>query len=650
MSEQEDRKERIESLVRQVERHQHLYYNDEPEISDQEFDRLWDELRALAPDHPLFSRLGADGSEAFPKRAHRMPMNSQDKASSPEQFLRWVRRVDHPRYIVQYKLDGASIELQYDQGEFLCGVTRGDGQIGDDISPNVRRMQGVPIRLKTPFTGAVRGEVIMEHHVHRTLYRDKANCRNAANGIMRRKDGIGSEHLKILCYDAFTLSGDVEFRQEEDKLEWIGANGFVPVPYQVFPTAQEVIHFRDLVIEERADLGYDIDGLVVKGPEIDPADMQRTRPQKQIAFKFSSEEGITVLRDVVWSESGHLYTPVAMVDPVQLAGTTVRRASLVHPELIETMGLRIGSEVVITKRGDIIPKIERLVRQREEREGDEGKIVPPSRCGTCGAEVVNEGKRVYCSNPSCPRRDFHRLRKWISVLDVRDFGDVLLGKLFEAGLVREIADLYLLEEDTLAALEGMGRVSARKALENLRSAGPIPLERFIAGFDIGGIAELKLRKVVEAGFDTLDRIAEASVEELSRAEGIAETTAEALLRGIHAVLPQMRRVLASGCLEVHQGPHASREAKRLEGLSFCFTGAMERMKRSDAEKLVRAAGGEVRSSVTGELGRLVTNDPGSNSSKARRARELGVPIISEDEFLSLLEEKDAGSVAPGREP
>lgn len=649
----------VDELARRIEYHQHLYYNEQPEITDHEFDVLWDELRERAPDHPLFSRVGTDGSSVFRKRQHRMPMNSQDKASTPEQFLRWARRTGLPRFIVQHKLDGASIELQYDDGALRYGVTRGDGRVGDDITANVRRMAGAPAKLSSRFTGSVRGEVIMEHHVHQSLYPDKANCRNAANGLMRRKDGVGSEHLRIVCYDAFASPGQEPFESELSKLRWLEENGFAVAPYELFETAGEVVHHRDLVIEQRPNLDYDIDGLVVKGPEIDLTDMERARPQKQIAFKFSAEEAITVLRSVEWSESGHLYTPVAIVDPVQLAGTTVRRASLVHPELIDSMGLRIGSEVVITKRGDIIPKIERLVRQTETAgdPGDpHGMIVPPERCGTCGTATVNEGKRVYCPNPLCRRRAFHRLQKWISVLDVRDFGDVLLGKLFDGGYVNEIADLYALREETLASFEGMGPVSARKALDNLRSANPVPLPRFLAGFDLGGIAELKLRKVVDAGFDTLERIAGATPEDLARAEGVAETTALALLEGIHAVFPQIERLLRTGDVQLLQGEDLrgntgeNGDSAPLAGMVFCFTGTLNSMKRTEAEAIVRNAGGEARSAVTKELSYLVTSDPDSGSSKTRRARDLGIPILSEDQFLSLLEPGRIRSSALAREP
>lgn len=627
--------DRIEELAQRVRYHQDKYYNEQPEISDAEFDTLWDELRELAPDHEVFFEVGEDRASGFPKREHLMPMGSQDKASSEDEFLKWARRVNHSEYIVQYKLDGASIELQYEGGVLQYGVTRGDGRKGDDITQNVRKMQGVPSRLDVAFTGAVRGEVIMEHHIHEQFYSDKANCRNAANGLMKRKDGVGSEHLRILCYDAHSAGDSREFSRERSKLEWLSERGFSIVPYEVFDEPEAVVHYRDIVTERRPNLEYDIDGLVVKGPVVDLEDMQRSRPQKQIAFKFSAEEALTVLREVEWSESGHLYTPVGIVDPVRLAGTTVRRASLVHPELIAQMELHLGSEVVITKRGDIIPKIERRVRDVEPIRA----ITPPTHCSTCGTPVVNEGKRIYCPNLSCPRRAFHRLQKWINVLEVRDFGDVLLEKLFEGGFVREIADLYRVSWETIAAFEGMGETSARKALDNLRSITTVPLATFVAGFDIGGIAIKKIQKVVDKGFNTLEKLRDASQEELAGADGIAEKTAEQIRDGIDAVIDQMERLLETGAVTIVSPEDRNGDAagdSPLAGLSFCFTGALEHYTRSEAESVVQRNGGESRSSVSGKLSYLVTNESESGSSKIRKARSLGVPIISEMEFLKMV--------------
>ena len=415
-------KGRAALLERLVRKHQALYYNGQPEISDAEFDALWDELKSIAPDSEVLAGIGADAADGWPKARHLIPMGSQDKASCPEEFLEWAGKTAHPEYIVQYKLAGASLELQYEDGALVRAVTRGDGEVGDDITPNARKMRGVVARLPEAFTGGVRGEVVLARAVHARKYSDKANCRNAANGLMKRKDGRGSADLEVICYDARGAlpGGGSPFRDELEKTDWLGRMGFGISPQEVFASPDEVVAYRARVMDQRPGLPYDIDGLVVKGREIDEEDMARARPERQIAFKFGLEEAVSTLREVEWSESGAYYTPNGGVDPVRLAGTTVQRANLVNTNIIRSMGLRIGSRVIMTKRGEIIPKIEGLV----ENPPGTSAIAVPSAC-SCGAKLVDEGTRLYCPNPDCPKKALHRLEKWLSVLDVRDFGSVI---------------------------------------------------------------------------------------------------------------------------------------------------------------------------------------------------------------------------------
>ncbi|MFW6261149.1 MAG: DNA ligase (NAD(+)) LigA, partial [Spirochaetota bacterium] len=266
--------DRVNELERLIERHQQLYYNGEPEISDAEFDLLWDELRRLDPSNALFERVGSDSADGYPKRRHVIPMGSQEKAADPDAFLKWAERVGHDEYIVQLKMDGASIELQYDNGSFICGVTRGDGTVGDDITPNVRRMRGLVASVGGGFTGAVRGEVLLSRDLHREKYHEKANPRNAANGLMKRKDGVGAEDLEIICYDAWDSTRDDFFAREEDKLVWLAGNGFHVVRYATFADARAIVDYRATIADERDSMQFDIDGLVVKGQEIDPDDMR----------------------------------------------------------------------------------------------------------------------------------------------------------------------------------------------------------------------------------------------------------------------------------------------------------------------------------------------------------------------------------------
>ena len=286
---------RVRELEKLIFRYQKSYYDGEGEISDEDFDALWDELKELDPDNELLKKIGSD-SGTFEKSFHIMPMGSQEKAANPEQFLAWT--VNHPysEYLVEYKLDGASLELQYKNGRLDKAVTRGDGSVGDVITENAKKMKGVLHALNdaggiVDFTGGVRGEVIMTHDVHKKLYSDKANCRNAANGLMRRKSGEGSENLMLIVYDALSSDGENPFSDEEEKILWLSKMGFFTVPIKICKSPEEVVDYRSKVMGIRKSLDYDIDGLVVKERVINLEDARRNRPDRQIAFKFSLEEG-----------------------------------------------------------------------------------------------------------------------------------------------------------------------------------------------------------------------------------------------------------------------------------------------------------------------------------------------------------------------
>ncbi|MFA5853227.1 MAG: NAD-dependent DNA ligase LigA [Spirochaetales bacterium] len=628
--------ERVVELEKLIRRNQELYYNAEPAISDEEFDALWAELEDIDPGNALLRRIGEDKADGWPKARHIIPMGSQAKATDPESFEAWASKIQYDRFIVQYKLDGASLELQYEGGIFIRAVTRGDGIIGDDITPNAARMRGVPRILPMTFSGGVRGEVLMSRTVHKEKYADKANCRNAANGLMKRKDGSGSEDLNVICYDAMDSGGDSLFSNEAEKLAWLAKMGFATVKTEIFLSAKEVVDYRGRVMALRPDMDYAIDGLVVKGMEIDAEDSAKPRPEKQIAFKFSPEEAVTRLKAIEWSESGTLYTPIGVVEPVRLAGTTVQRANLCNPDMIRSMNLKIGSMVVITKRGEIIPKIETLV----ENPADTVEIGQPTICDACGSSLLDEGSRLYCPNEVCPKKELHRIEKWITILDIRDFGSALIKRLHDAGRVKAIADLYTLRADELETFERMGRTLAQKVLRNLHSVEEISLAEFIAGFDLEGVGLLVAEKLVKGGFFSLDALFGATEEELVKIDGIAATMAATIKKGISAVRLEMIAVMEAQAIKI-RSPLAlavSSESNPIAGKSFCFTGELLSMKRPEAEKKVRDLGGTAKPSVTKDLSFLITNDPASGSEKNKKARDYGVAILDEAEFLSLLED------------
>ena len=630
--------ERIDTLSRLIKKYQDSYYNGEAEISDSEFDLLWDELKNLSPDHPILKKAGADMTDGFPKAKHLIPMGSQDKAANPLEFRSWAVKTSPASFVVQYKLDGASLELQYETGILKKAVTRGDGITGDEITQNAILMKGVQKEISKSFSGGVRGEVIMTHRVWESGYKDKANCRNAANGIMRRKDGTGCDDLDFISYDAASSNDDAFFKNEIEKITWLKKQGFNATETKEFLNIEEVIAYRNVISDKRKSLGFDIDGLVVKDIITDMADLRRTRPERQIAFKFDLEMAYSILRKVEWSESGATYTPIGIVDPVRLAGTTVKRANLNNPGMIRSLGLKIGSAVTVVKRGEIIPKIEGLAPLGVIPEADAlEEITFPEKCSTCNSTLEDSGTRLFCPNSLCSKKLHHRLEKWVNTLDIRELGEKLLKQLFDSGRVRIIPDLYTLTENELSLLERMGELSSAKVIRHIQAKRELSLATFIAGFDFEGVGELIIEKVVSAGFDTLIKLRAASLEELSNIYGIGEITAGIILNGLKETAIEMDEVISKGVISIT--PSLSKEDLPLKEKSFCFTGELKTMKRNRAEEMVKALGGTVKSSVVKELTFLVTNDTGSGSSKNKKANDLGIKILSEEEFISLLSNK-----------
>jgi DNA ligase (NAD+) len=549
---------------------------------------------------------------------------SQDKVLTPADFIKWANKRNYDEFIIQYKLDGISIELQYSDGNFKCAVTRGDGKVGDDVSANVVKMNGFKPYLKSRFTGAIRGEVLMFHDVYEKKYNDKQNCRNAAAGIVRRKDGEGNEDLNIIFYDSISTTNDVKFNTELDKVLWLKAEDLPTVETKILKSVNEVVKFRQKIISTiRKNLNFDIDGLVIKGQKIDLEDLKRAKPTTQIAFKFEAETTETILKAVDWSLSGPIYTPVAIVETVQLMGTNVTRASLVNPNLIKEMQLKIGSTVLISKRGDIIPKIESVLESPPDAQG----IKIPSECETCHAKLVNEGTRLYCPNEDCPKRYYRRLLKWIKTLDIKLFGEKLMLKdLFESGKVRFIADLYRLTEDDIKKYGA----TAVKALDNLYAIKEVSLVKFIAGFDIEGIGTTLVQKLVAAGFDTYEKMINATEDKIVGVEGFADITADILIKGLKKRKIEMETLLNSKKIKIIEAV----KERIFEGLSFCFTGKLDTLSRKDAEQLVISLGGQIKSSVTKNLSYLVSNSSESTA-KLKKAKNQGIKIITEAEFLQL---------------
>lgn len=634
---------RVRVLEQKITQYNEAYYNDEAEVDDSVYDAAINELRELDPSNPLVFRLGAD-SGPFPKARHVMPMGSLSKVSSVEQFKKWAAKHRYEEYLVEWKLDGASIELQYLEGTLMRAVTRGDGQYGDIISANATRMAGIVESLDVNFTGGIRGEVMMSRTVHHDFYPNKANCRNAANGLMKRKDSKGCEHLTIITYDVWSTTGEQPFSDEEGKLTFLKQCGFKVVPMRICHSEDEVIAYREEMAEQKRGgfdvLDWDIDGLVIKERVVNHKDALLTRPERQIAFKFNVEEAITVLRSVEWSENGTTYTPIATFDPVLLNGTTVERASLANPNLIQELQLGIGSRIKVVKRGEIIPKI------TEALPGGEGisSIEVPDTCDQCGSKLVNEGTRLYCPNLQCPKRLLHRVKKWVQTTRIKGMGDKLIEGLFNDGKVRYIKDIYALTTEDLAPyflkdpslLKIMGSLEADKIIKSIKDKDLVSFVTFVAGFDIDGIGEKMIFKLIDWGYNTLPSIFNAKEEDIAKVDGFGKTNAHTFVQGIAECRDQMQYLLDEDivnveCFDVNV-------SKRLTGKTFYFMDDIEQGKRDFPSMEVRRHGGEVKTSIAKGLDYIVTNYDENTNPKLKKAKELGVSVINMREFIMLVDD------------
>lgn len=622
---------RKEELVRLIKEAQDAYYNGENAImSDNFFDELWDELTELDPDNPILHKVGEDSGSIFKKAPHILHMFSQQKCKEPGEFLDWVSKHRVPRYLVQHKLDGASIELQYVNGSFVKAVTRGNGVIGDDVTQNFVNNKDVPKKVvlnNKPFNGGIRGEVLLFHSDFATYFKDKANCRNAANGIMKRKDDEAAKFLHIIVYDAQSTDGQI-FNTETEKTVFLEYNGFRVVQSIYFDDPKDIIKLRDSLGSSRfEDLEYDIDGLVIKCDKCDPEDVKRDRPDRQIAFKFSLDEAITTILDVEWSVSGRSRTPVAICSPVRLNGTTVRRANLCNLGLIRSMGAKIGSKVIMVKRGEIIPKIERVC----ETPHDAKDIPIPTHCEFCGSELHVTDTKIVCHNTVCPSTIYHRIERWCDVHKIYGLGLANIMKLYDAG-IKDIVDLYTKDdlEDLLITVLGE---NGRKIYPRLVASKKTNLAKVLQGFDMEYIGESTAKLLANGlSWDFNEFKSKLDVNNIIVLEGMSDISTINVLGSIIANMPLLEKLIANLELEV---PNTNSMQSKIKGMNICVTGELYSMPRSKMKEVLESRGAKLQSGVSKTTDYLVCNSP-SGSSKYTTAVKLGVKIIDENKLIELL--------------
>ena len=660
---------KIHRLREEIRHHEHLYYVlDRPEISDQAYDALERELKDLeaqfqdlvTPDSPT-QRVGERPTEQFETFVHRAPMLSLDNTYSEEELRDFEQRIFRQigerivDYVAELKIDGLSVALHYQDGRLVRGVTRGNGVRGDDVTANVRAIRAVPLSLAgedVPAALEVRGEVFLPRSRFGAINREKeergeepfANPRNAAAGTMKNLDPriVSARGLDVYLYSIAHGTGpkiERQWRALERMRDW----GLKTNPAsRLCHGLDEVLAFCHDWQDKRDDLEYEIDGVVVK---VDSFALQQELgmtskfPRWAIAYKYPARQATTVVREigVYVGRTGKL-TPVALLDPVLVAGSTVSRATLHNEEEVARKDVRVGDTVVIEKGGEVIPKVVQVVEAK--RPQDAPPWTPPDECPVCGSPVVKPEDEVdrRCPNASCPAQVQERLKHFAgrSAMDIEGLGDVLVRQLTEIGLVRDFADLYQLKDrrDELIALERMAEKSADNLLQGIEASKDRELHRLLFGLGIRFVGE-RAAQLLARHFRSLDALARASADEIDALYEVGPTVASSVRAWFddEANGSLVKRLQAAGLRTEETGP--DREAPAVfQGMQVVLTGGLESMTREAAKSAIEARGGRVTSSVSKKTSLLVAGkDPGA---KYDKAKELGVKCVDEPEFLAML--------------
>ena len=632
----------VSTLESEISGHNRRYWDEQnPSISDYDYDRLIEQLRALNPASELLDHLGPSGAGHVGETVtHAAPMLSLDKCYQEEDLLKWADKFEGP-VIMTPKIDGVACSLRYNaQGELYLAATRGDGRQGESITPNVIPMSSVPQQI--PAQGVeveVRGEIYLPLSAFSLLTDRFSNPRNAAAGVLKRKDQPQAAHigLKFYAYDLF----GVERRLASERLNLAQEWGFEPVPHDVL-TRDQLQRGYEEYVARRDTLDYEIDGVVYRADrtsEYDRLGATAHHPRGAIAYKLQGESARTILKRVEWGVSRNgVLTPVGVVHPVKLSGAVVTRITLHHWGMVQAKELSVGAEVIAMRRGGVIPHLEAVVTP-----GDE-PICAPDRCPQCphlNAPTAVEGDVLHCAYEGvCEPQAASILRYWVSVTKIEGFGSVWLDILTREGILKTPVDLYTLTAKDVLHLDRVGKVRAEKWLESINQARELPLATFLCALGIQDLGKSASRALAEH-YGDLERVRAAQVDEIALLENFGTLTASHITQGLRNRSLLIDDLITYITVLDSAPPPQSDAPKPLAGQSFVFTGTLVKMKRTEAQQRVRDLGGETPSGVSAKLSYLVIGDEGKAGSKKSKAEKLLIPILSEREFFTLLERSHA---------
>jgi len=659
---------RITALRKAIQRHDYLYYvKDRPEISDSEYDRLFRELTELehanpdlvTPDSPT-QRVGAPPLDELIKIPHEQPMLSLDSIIDSTEVIAFDQRMKRElhapsvEYTAEPKFDGLSVELVYEHGLFIRGATRGDGITGEDVTVNLRTIRSLPLQLQPhsefPAHLVVRGEVYMRLDDFQALNRRMteregeafANPRNAASGSLRQLDSsvTAQRPLVVTCYEVMA-SSDSQLSTHWDELEALSRWGLpIPTHRQLCRSIDDVVEFHHNTEAMRDTLSYEIDGVVVK---VNQRDWQRRlgvksrSPRWAIAYKFTPRKEVTVIQDIVVSvgRTGTL-TPIALLKPVEVGGVTISRATLHNADEVARKDIRIGDTVKVERAGDVIPAIAERVPVDGERRA--GPFAMPAHCPVCGSTVAREGAYYYCTGQTvCPAQIKGAIEHFASkvAMNIEGLGHKTVAQFVDRGLVHSLADLYNLTKERLMGLDGFADRSATLLLEAIERSKVVTLDRFLMGLGIRQVGQ-HVAKVLAREFHTLPAIMAAKQERLQQVREIGPEISASLFSFFQEEHNRLviERLLAQGVTITSTSQARPEGIAPLAGKTFVFTGGLDQLTRDEAAKLVEERGGTISSTVSRKTSYVVAGrEPGS---KLDQAKKLGVSILSEEDFSTLL--------------
>ncbi len=664
-----DVKTQAEQLREALNEHNYHYYVlDAPTISDFEYDKMLRELEDLEAAHPELvtpdsptQRVGGKALDSFQQVTHRAPLQSLQDVFSPDELLDFDRRVregaDSPEYLLEPKVDGLSVALEYADGVFVRGATRGDGQVGEDVTENLRTIRSIPMKLEhAPATLIVRGEVYMPRKTFEKLNGERelrgealfANPRNAAAGSMRQLDPkiAAARGLDMVVFN-IQYTDREPFATDSAALDWLRSLRFKVIDYRLSGDMGEIQSAIFELGDQREKYPFDIDGAVVKVNSLTQREgLGETAkfPRWAAAYKYPPEQKESVVEDIVVQvgRTGVL-TPKAVVAPVRLAGTTVTNATLHNQDFITEKDIRIGDRVIVQKAGEIIPEIVSVVKEKRP----EGTVpyLLPKVCPVCGAPVERDedGAHIRCTGAECPAQLLRTLTHFASrdAMDIEGLGPAVVEGLVEAGMVKTPADLYRLDRDEVAKLERMGKKSADNLLAAIEKSKGNDLSKLLFAFGIRQVGQ-KAGKILAARFGSLDGLAQATEEELTAINDVGGITAKYLTEWFAA--PQSQHLIAAlKEAGVNMESQAAPVGDRLAGITFVLTGELSACSRKEAGDKLEAQGAKVSGSVSKKTGCVIAGE--AAGSKLRKAQELGVPVLDEEQFLVLVGEREGDSAA-----